>query len=115
MIGNPAGVQQNGIGRFIDGEPRGGQQQETAGRLQHRCVVIGKGEQLVAAVRDGEGAQPAADVGDQGREMHLFHQQDDGEEMDERGGTAPQDEDNRAVTKQKHGGFAWEDLRHSTG
>jgi len=35
--------------------------------------------------------------------------------MDERGGTAHQDEDTRAVTKQKHGGFAWEDLGHSTG
>ena len=72
-------------------------------------------EQLVAAVRDGEGTQPAADVGDQRREVNLFHQQDDGEEMDECGGTAHQDEDNRAVTKQKHGKFAWEDSRHSTG
>ncbi|ODU26119.1 MAG: hypothetical protein ABS93_04110 [Thiobacillus sp. SCN 62-729] len=77
--------------------------------------MIGKREQLVAAVRDGECTQPAADIGDQGGDVHLFHQQDDCEEMDERGGTAHQDEDNRAVTKQKHGEFAREDSRHSTG
>jgi len=107
-------MQQNGIGRFVDGESCGREQEEPAGRLQHGCVVIGEGQQEVSAIRNRERAQPAADVGDEGHEMHLFHQQNDGEEMNERGGAADQNEDNRTVTKQKHGELAREDTRHST-
>jgi len=108
-------VQQNGVGRFVDGESRSGQQQESAGRLQDRRIVIRKGQQIVPAVREYECAHPAADVGDKGGDMHLFHQQDDGEQMDERGGAADQYEDDRAVTKQKHEGLARKDCWHFTG
>ena len=92
VVTQPAGLQQQRVGRLVDGERAGGHGEEARRRANERSAMTAKRQRMMSRERDEQRDQPAGHVGDQRPQPDVTDERHHHGPVDRRGGTADGDE-----------------------